>query len=166
MFTSILSAEAGSAARRFFYSAVFWLIVPVFIGLTTSTLLYMPGVQNIVPDALKTAINFGRLRPAHTTIAIFGWLSMAYAGSIFFLTPRLTGTTLYSERLANLTLVLSNLLMVGALISFPLGVTQGREYAEMVWPLDVLFLIIFSLLTYNVWQTVLRRTEKSIYITV
>ena len=166
MFASILSAEAGSAARRFFYSAVFWLIVPVFIGLMTSMLLYMPAVQNIVPDALKTAINFGRLRPAHVTIAIFGWLSMAYAGSIFFLTPRLTGTTLYSERLANLTLVLWNLMIVGALISFLLGFTQGREYAEMVWPLDVLFLVIFSLLTYNVWKTVARRTEKSIYITV
>ena len=46
------------------------------------------------------------------------------------------------------------------------GFTQGREYAEMVWPLDVLFLIIFALLTINVWRTVARRTEKSIYISV
>jgi cbb3-type cytochrome c oxidase subunit I len=166
MFKTILSDEPGSATRRFFYSAIFWLIIPVFIGLFTATLLYAPFVQEYVPAALKAVLNFGRLRPAHTTVAIFGWLSMAYAGAILFLTPRLTGTTLYSERLANFTLILWNVLMVGALISFPLGYTQGREYAEMVWPLDILFLVIFTLLCINVWQTVARRTEKSIYISV
>src|SRR5437867_2864428 len=129
MLASILSAESGSAARRFFYSSVCWLIVPVFIGLLTATLLYAPGVQVYVPDVLKAALNFGRLRPAHVNIAIFGWLSMAYAGAIYFLTPRLTGASLYSERLANLTLVLWNMMMVGALILLPLGFTQGREYA-------------------------------------
>lgn len=166
MLNSVLSHESGSAARRFFYSAIFWLIVPVFIGLFTATLLYAPPVQQYVPDALKAALNFGRLRPAHTTIAIFGWLSMAYAGAMLFLTPRLAGTQLYSERLANLTMVLWNVMMVGALISFPLGFTQGREYAEMVWPLDVLFLVIFTLLAINIWQTVARRTEQSIYISL
>ncbi len=166
MFQTILSDEPGSATRRFFYAAIFWLIVPVFIGLATAVLLYAPTVQNYIPDELKAALNFGRLRPAHTTVAIFGWLSMAYAGAMLFLTPRLTGTTLYSERLANFTLILWNALMVAALISFPLGYTQGREYAEMVWPLDILFLVIFTLLCVNIWKTVAQRTEQSIYVSV
>ncbi len=166
MLSSVLSSEPGSATRRFFYSAICWLIVPVFIGLFTAILLYAPPVQSYVPDALKAALNFGRLRPAHVNIAIFGWLSMVYAGAMLFLTPRLAGTQLYSERLANLTVVLWNLMMVGALISFPLGFTQGREYAEMIWPLDVLFLVIFTLLAINIWKTVARRTEKHIYISL
>src|SRR5207249_811597 len=67
---------------------------------------------------------------------------------------------------ANLTLVLWNVMIGAALVSFLLGFTQGREYAEMVWPLDVLFLIIFALLAINIWQTVARRTEKQIYISL
>src|SRR5439155_22770340 len=132
----VLIGEPVSATRRFSYSAIFWLIVPVFLGLFTATLLYAPLVQQFVPDFLKANLNFGRLRPAHVNVAIYGWLSMAYAGAMLFLTPRLAGTQLYSERVGNLTMVLWNLLMAGALISFPLGFTQGREYAEMVWPLD------------------------------
>src|SRR3989442_14310004 len=111
MLNSIVSSEPGSATRRFLYSAIFWLIVPVFIGLFTATLLYAPPVQQFVPDFLKANLNFGRLRPAHVNVAIYGWLSMAYAGAMLFLTPRLAGTKLYSERLANLTLVLWNLMI-------------------------------------------------------
>src|SRR5437870_3894287 len=154
MFDHLRGLELGGVARRLCLSAVFCLLVPVFIGLFTATLLYAPVVQGYVPLEIRAALNFGRLRPAHVNIAIFGWLSMAYAGAMLFLTPRLAGTQLYSERLGNLTMVLWNLLMAGALISFPLGFTQGREYAEMVWPLDVLFLIIFALLAVNIWQTV------------
>ncbi len=166
MLDTLLSREPGSATRRFFLSAIFWLIVPVFIGLFTATLLYAPPVQSYVPLEIRAALNFGRLRPAHTNIAIYGWLSMAYAGAMLFLTPRLAGTTLFSERLGNLTMVLWNALMIGALITFPLGFTQGREYAEMIWPLDVLFLIIFTLMAINIWRTVARRTEKQLYISL
>lgn len=166
MLDRLLSREPGSAARRFFLSAVVWLIVPVFIGLFTATLLYAPVVQTYVPMEIRAAFNFGRLRPAHVNIAIFGWLSMAYAGAMLFLTPRLAGAPLYSERLGNLTMVLWNVMMVGALISLPLGFTQGREYAEMVWPLDVLFLVIFALMAVNIWMTVARRTEKQLYISL
>ena len=64
--------------------------------------------------------------------------------------PRLTGSPLYSEKLGNLALILWNVLNIGILVTFPLGYTQAREYAEMIWPLDILFLIIFILVGINV----------------
>ena len=73
-----------SAARYFLYSAVFWLIVPIFAGLAMAIFLYEPHVQNLTPEALKPYLNFGRLRPMHVNVAIYGWLSMIYAGSMLY----------------------------------------------------------------------------------
>jgi cbb3-type cytochrome c oxidase subunit I len=162
----MLSNKEGSAAKGFFYSAVFWLIVPVFVGLLMALLLSYPSLQHYIPGLLKTPINFGRLRPMHVNLAIFGWLSMAYVAGIFYVVPRLTGAKLYSEKLGNLTLVLWHLLNIGILITFPLGYTQAREYAEMVWPLDILFLIIFILVGINVWGTIVRRKEEKLYVSL
>ncbi|MEK6574160.1 MAG: cbb3-type cytochrome c oxidase subunit I, partial [Chloroflexota bacterium] len=162
----MLQDEPGSASRRFIYSAIVWLLVPGLFGLTLATYLYVPWVQDIVPLAIKPFLSFGRLRPAHVNVAIFGWLSQAYTGAILFVIPRLTRAKLYSERLAHVNWWLWNLMILGAMITLPLGMTQGREYAEMIWPLDLLLVLNFVLLGINVWGTVLRRTEKKIYISV
>lgn len=161
-----MSNKEGSAAKNFFYSAIFWLVIPVFAGLFMAILLSYPALQQYIPDPLRASINFGRLRPMHVNLAIFGWLSMAYVAGIFYVTPRLTGAKLYSEWLGNLTLVLWHLFNIGILITFPLGYTQAREYAEMIWPLDILFLIIIILVGINVWGTVMRRTEEKLYISL
>lgn len=158
-------------SRRLFYSAVFWLGVAVVGGLFMAVLLASPPSQQYVPQALKSVLNFGRVRPMHVTIAVFGWLSMAYGASMLFLVPRLVSAPLYSPRLGTLTVWLWNLLMLLAFAAFPLGMTQGREYAEMIWPLDLLFLLILILIGVNVWGTVfqkagVRSDNRPLYITV
>ena len=100
----MLSNKEGSAARGFFYAAVVWLVVPVLVGLLLAILLSYPAAQQYLPQPLQVSLNFGRLRPMHVNLAIFGWLSMAYVAGIYYITPRLTGARLYSERLGNLTL--------------------------------------------------------------
>ena len=162
----MLSTEPGSASRRFFYSAIFWLIVPGILGLTLATLLYVPSIYDNLPLALKPTLSFGRLRPAHVNLMIFGWLSQAYAGAILYILPRLTRARLYSERLAHVNWWLWNVMIVGAVITLPMGLTQGREYTEMIWPLDLLFVLNMVLLAINIWGTVARRTEPKIYVSL
>ncbi|MDW8325496.1 MAG: cbb3-type cytochrome c oxidase subunit I [Anaerolineales bacterium] len=158
--------EPGSASRRFFYSSIFWLLVPGLFGLILAAFLYVPTIYDSLPLWLKPYLSFGRLRPAHVNLAIFGWLSQAYVGAILFIVPRLTRAKLYSERLAHVNWWLWNLMVLGAMITLPLGLTQGREYAELIWPLDLLLVLNFVLLGINIWGTVLRRTEPKIYISV
>jgi cbb3-type cytochrome c oxidase subunit I len=154
------------AARYLLYSAVFWLIVPMFAGLAMAIFLYEPHAQELTPEALKPYLSFGRLRPMHVNVAIYGWVSMVWAGSMLYLTPRLCATRLFSERLAWATMALWNVMILGTAVSLPLGFTQAREYAEMVWPLDLIFLALFAMLAVNVWGTVRRRREKRIYISL
>ena len=160
------SNEPGSASKRFFYSSIFWLIVPGIVGLLMATFLYIPALFDALPLALKPYLSFGRIRPAHVNLMIFGWLSQAYVGGILFILPRLTRTRLYSERLAHANWWLWNLMLVGAAVTLPLGLTQGREYAEMIWPLDWLLIVNWALLTINIWATFARREEPKVYISL
>ncbi|MCC7360612.1 MAG: cbb3-type cytochrome c oxidase subunit I [Anaerolineales bacterium] len=162
----MFSTEPGSASRRFFYSAIFWLLAPGLLGLVLATLLYVPALQDTLPLGLKPYLSFGRLRPTHVNLTIFGWLSQAYAGAILFILPRITRTRLFSERLANANLWLWNLMLVGAAITLPAGLTQGREYAELIWPLDLLLIANWVLLAINIWGTFARRTEPKVYISL
>src|SRR3972149_4607077 len=93
------SDEPGSASRRFIYSAIFWLLVPGLIGLFLATFLYVPAIYDKFPLAVKPYLSFGRLRPAHVNIMIYGWLSQAYAGAILFILPRLTRARLRRGRM-------------------------------------------------------------------
>jgi cbb3-type cytochrome c oxidase subunit I len=162
----MLSDKPGSASLRFFYASLFWLIVPGLMGLFLATFLYTPAFYDHLPLTIKPFLSFGRLRPAHVNLMIFGWLSQAYAGAILYIVPRLTRTRLYSERLAHVNWWLWNLMNLGALVTLPLGLTQGREYAEMIWPLDLLFVLNMLLLGLNIWVTVLRRKEPKIYVSL
>lgn len=161
-----LSQEERQIIRGYFYSAVFWLVVPVLVAILLAILLYSPLFQYLIPLSIRPYLNFGRLRPMHVNVAIFGWLSMAYAGSMLYITRRLTGSALYSARLARVTLWLWNLLIIAAALTLPMGMTQGREYAEMIWPLDLLFLLVIGLLGVNIWGTVARRQEPKLYVSL
>ena len=88
------------AARWFLCSAVFWLVIPGLAGLFMAFFLFFPVISDHIPMALRPYLQFGRLRPMHVNLAIFGWLSMVYAGSMLFIVPRLTRAPLFSDKLA------------------------------------------------------------------
>src|SRR3990170_3238918 len=88
------------AARWFVYSAVLWFLVAGAVGLVLAAFLYTPSVQSFIPEAWRGPLNFGRLRPMHVNVLLFGWLSMLYAAAFLYLTARRTGTTLFSDALA------------------------------------------------------------------
>ena len=158
--------EQDAVSCRFFYAAIFWLVVPGVLGLILATLLYVPQWHDTLAPGLQRYLSFGRLRPTHVNLVIFGWLSQVYMGGIFYILPRLTRARLFSEGLARTTWWLWNLMIVGALVSLPSGWTQGREYAELIWPLDLLFIASMVLLAVNIWGTVLRRREPKIYVSL
>jgi cbb3-type cytochrome c oxidase subunit I len=131
-----------------------------------ATQLYLPSAQGLLSFSLRGPLNFGRLRPMHVNAMIFGWLSLVYAGAMLYITRRLTDAPLFSPGLARTGLWLWNLMLVGASITLLLGLNQGREYAEMIWPFDLLFLVLIVLLGINIWGMVARRQEPKLYVSV
>lgn len=161
MFQHLFSDEPDSAARTFWYSACVWFLVGTTIGLLTSLYFVYPDVMRGVPY-----LSFGRLRPMHTNGVLFGWISMAQIGTMFYILPRLCRRRLWSERLANFTAWAWNATIAFGLLTLDLGYTEGKEYAEFCRPVDVLVIVALLLLTYNVLMTIANRREPLMYVSL
>ncbi len=157
----ILPSDPGSASRRFFLSSAFWLVIGLVFGL-------IGAMEMIAPDAMPSyaQLTFGRIRPTHINILVFGFLLSAFFGGFLWIVPAVCRTDLVSERVANFAVWFWNLIIVGITYTQPHGMTQGREYAELPWVLDVAILAAVAVLLYLVFGTIMRRKEKLLYVSV
>ena len=146
--------------RAWLYSAIFWLTIVDLFGLILALELISPNLFGGVPWLV-----FSRIRPLHVNGVIFAWLSMMYWGAAFYMLPRLTGRkSMWSENLAVWTARGWNVWFVLGIITIMAGMTQGREYAEFIWPLDIFLLILWGANIVNVIMTVLQRRVKPLYV--
>ena len=152
----------NSAAKIWLFSSIFWLTFVDLVGLTMATELVTPNLFGGIPWLL-----FSRIRPIHVNGVIFAWLSSMYFGGIFYVLPRLLGrSTIWSEKLGVWTAWGWNLMFTLAVISLAAGYSQGREYAEFIWPIDVFLVVLWVLNIFNIIMTVLERRVKPLYVTV
>ncbi len=153
--------HSDRAALLWLYSSIVWLTIVDLFGLILALELISPNLFGGIPWLV-----FSRVRPLHVNGVIFAWLSMMYWGAIFYMVPRLTGLrTIWSERLATWTAWGWNLWFLLGIISILLGRTQGREYAEFIWPLDVFLVILWFSNVVNIIMTVLNRRVRPLYVT-
>jgi cytochrome c oxidase cbb3-type subunit 1/cytochrome c oxidase cbb3-type subunit I/II len=148
-------------AKGFCLTAGFWMTVATFMGLLGATEL-------IAPDLTENIgwIVFGRVRPIHVNLVLFGFVTPGLLAAAFYYLPRILRTELFSEMLGVVTVVLWNLVLIGVVVTLAAGYTQGREYAEMIWPVDMGVVLIFSLVLVNFLMTVIRRKEPMLYVSV
>jgi len=155
----LLPSDPGSATRRFFLTSAAWLSVGLLFGLLAAGTM-------VAPDLLPSWawLSFGRMRPTHINLVIFGFLMPAYFGGFLWVVPAVCRVPLFSERLANFAVWFWNLIVAGIVCALPLGYTQGREYAELPWILDVAILVAVAVLIVLVFGTIARRTERLLYV--
>ncbi|MDE3245316.1 MAG: cbb3-type cytochrome c oxidase subunit I, partial [Acidobacteriota bacterium] len=139
-----------SASKRFMISAAIWVLVGTLFGLIAATEYFAPDLIHGVPQ-----LSFGRLRPTHINVVAFGFLSMANVGAIFYVIPELCRTKLHSERVGNILMLAWNAVIVAGIFCLTNGITEGREYAELPWFLDILLLAALLVYCWLVWMTVL-----------
>ena len=147
--------------RGYFLSASGWLVVGTVGG-------FIGAIELVAPDLLGNIpwIVFGRVRQVHTNVNMFGFVGTGLLGAAHYLVPTLLRTSLYSQRIGKLTLWLWNLAIAVGVVTLSLGHTQNREYAEFIWPIDIGVLIVLALIFYNLFQTLRRRTENLLYVSI
>lgn len=153
--------ELHRTARSFCFTSAFWMVIATLFGLTTA-------VEFIAPELLGNIswLSFGRIRPIHTNLVIFGFVTPGLLAVAFYVLPILLRTELYSEKLGAITVLLWNLFLVAIVITLAMGYTQGREYAEAIWAIDILVAVVFSLIFFNMIMTVRQRREHILYVSV
>ncbi|MDY7109632.1 MAG: cytochrome-c oxidase, cbb3-type subunit II [Planctomycetota bacterium] len=168
--TAVPAAEADPTSRRrfacddrlvgrFMLAAILWGLLGLLAGLYLALELVVPALNLDLP-----AITFGRLRPVHTNVLIFGFAGNAFFAAVYYSIQRLLEARLFSGRLGGLHFWLWQLVIVAAAVTLPLGFTQGREYGELAWPLDVALAVAWLLFAVNVFATIARRRVKRLYV--
>jgi cytochrome c oxidase cbb3-type subunit 1 len=147
----------------FFLSSACWFFVATLGGLLLASSMVAPDLSlyRNIPWLV-----FGRLRPIHTNMMIFGFVGSALIGAIHYLVPRLVRAPLCSVAAARLSLWIWNMAVAAGTVTLALGHTQSREYAEWIWPVDVMVLLALTITFFNLLKTVAARKEELLYVSV
>lgn len=109
---------------------------------------------------------FGRLRPLHTNAAIFAFVgNMMFAG-IYHSTQRLCKVRTACDLLTKIHFWGWQLIIVAAAITLPLGLTQSKEYAELIWPIDIMVAVVWVIFGINFFWTIAKRNEPTLYVAI
>jgi cytochrome c oxidase cbb3-type subunit I/II len=111
-------------------------------------------------------LTFGRLRPLHTNAVIFAFVgNMMFAG-IYYSLQRLLKVRTASDVLSKIHFWGWQLIIVAAAITLPLGLTRGKEYAELIWPINIAVAVIWLVFAVNFFWTIAKRNEPTLYVAI
>jgi cytochrome c oxidase cbb3-type subunit 1 len=142
-------------------ATAFWGVVGFLVGVVIAFQLAFPQL-NI--DHAMGILNFGRLRPLHTSAVIFAFGGNALIMSAFYIVQRTSATRLFGGNLGWFVFWGWQLMIVLAATSYVLGGTQGKEYAETVWYIDIWIAVVWVAFLLAFIGTLWNRKEPHIYV--
>ncbi len=146
--------------RLFAGATVIWGIVGMLVGVIIALQLAFPALNLGIEYA-----SFGRLRPLHTNAIIFAFAGNAFFTAIYYSTQRLCKARMFSDMLSKLHFWGWQAIIVAAALTLPLGYTQGKEYAELEWPIDIAIAVVWvGFFGVNFFGTLVRRRERHMYV--
>lgn len=144
--------------RQFMLASVIFGAVAMIAG------VFIASQLNYHELNLAEWLTFGRLRPLHTNAAIFAFVgNMMFAG-IYYSTQRLCKCRMGNDTLSAIHFWGWQLIIVAAAISLPLGFSRGKEYAELIWPINIAVAVIWVVFAVNFFLTLHKRNEPSLYV--
>lgn len=149
-----------TVVRQFSIMTVIWGIVGMTVGVFIAAQLVWPGLNFDLPW-----LTFSRLRPLHTNAVIFAFGGSGLMATSFYVVQRTCQARLFGGKyLASFVFWGWMLVIVLAAITLPLGFTQSLEYAELIWPIDVLLAVVWVCYAIVFFGTIVKRKTKHIYV--
>ncbi len=146
--------------KKFVIATTFWGVVGFLVGVYVALELAFPALNGDI-----AWIGFGRLRPVHTSAVIFAFGGSALIGTSLYVVQRTCRAPLFGgPALANFIFWGYQLFIVAAAISYVSGYTQGREYAEPEWIIDLWLTIVWVAYLICFTGTLIKRKEPHIYV--
>src|SRR6478609_3858165 len=163
------------SVRRFMTASLCWGIIGMLVGVLAATQLSWWQMNGKFLEAISfglfkaeglSYITFGRIRPLHTNAVIFAFVgNMAFAG-IYYSTQRLCKVRMASDFLSSIHFWGWQAIILGAAITLPAGLTRGKEYAELIWPLNLAVVVIWVIFAVNFFWTLAKRNERALYVSL
>lgn len=144
--------------KLFTIAALFWGVAGMVAGLYLALELTWPLLN------FSEYINFGRLRPLHTSAVIFAFGGNVLFATSFYVVQRTCRVRLWNDKLATFIFWGYQIFIVMAATGYLMGFTQGKEYAEPEWYSKLWLTVVWVcyLLVYLV--TLIKRQEPHIYV--
>jgi cytochrome c oxidase cbb3-type subunit 1 len=139
-------------------ATMFWGLAGLAAGLLIALQLAFPWL-NVEPY-----LNFGRVRPLHTSAVIFAFGGNALIATSFYVVQRTCRTQLAFPSLARFVFWGYQIFIVLAATGYLLGITQSKEYAEPEWYVDLWLTIVWVAYLAVFIGTLARRREPHIYV--
>lgn len=151
----------NKTVRNFAYATVIWGIVGFLVGVIIAFQLAFP----ILNFDLQY-ITYGRLRPIHTNAVIFAFVGNGIFTGVYYSLQRLLKARMWSDTLSKIHFWGWQSIIVLAAVTLSIGLTQGKEYAELIWPIDILVALIWVVFGINMFGTILTRRERHMYVAI
>ncbi|NCU11442.1 MAG: cytochrome-c oxidase, cbb3-type subunit I [Sphingomonadaceae bacterium] len=137
----------------------FWGCVGFLVGLFIALQLAFPAL-----NLGFEYTTFGRLRPLHTSAVIFAFGGTALIATSFYIVQRTCRARLALPGVAKFVFWGYQLFIVLAATGYVLGVSQGKEYAEPEWYVDLWLTIVWVAYLAVFVGTIMKRKEPHIYV--
>lgn len=151
----------NKVVRAFTVATLVWGIVGMLVGVIIALQMAHP----IFNFELKW-LSFGRLRPLHTNAVIFAFVGNGVFTAVYHSSQRLLKARMFNDMLSWIHFWGWQLIIVCAAVTLPLGLTSGKEYAELEWWIDILIAVVWVVFAINFFGTLAKRRERHIYVAI
>lgn len=159
-----------TVTKMFMLTTVLLGLVGMLIGVILAWQLAFPGVNTILGEGLAEYTNFSRLRPLHTDAVAYGFTLSAIWASWYYIGQRVLKVSMAESPflmfIGKLHFWLYLVVVVAVVVSLFLGLTQSKEYAEFIWPIDIGVVVVWVLWGVSMFGLIGIRREKSLYISM
>ncbi len=147
--------------RKFISATVLWGAVGMLVGVIIALqLAYWPANLGM------PWTTFGRLRPLHTNAVVFAFAGNSVFAGIYWSMQRLCKVRMFNDGLSNFHFWGWQAIIVSAAVTLPLGLTQGKEYAELIWPIDLAIAVVWVAFGINFFGTIAVRRVEHLYVSL
>ncbi|MBX3485468.1 MAG: cytochrome-c oxidase, cbb3-type subunit I [Phenylobacterium sp.] len=152
---------ADGVIRAGVIATMFWAVAGLSAGVLVAAQLSWPTIFYF-PDL--EWLNFGRLRPLHTSAVIFAFGGNALIATSFWVVQRTCKARLAGGVWPWFVFWGYQLFIVLAATGYLAGITQSREYAEPEWYVDLWLTIVWVAYLLVFLGTIWKRKEPHIYV--
>jgi cytochrome c oxidase cbb3-type subunit I/II len=162
---------SNSNLDTFYYDNTYvrnFLIATTIFGVIGMSVGLLVACQFVWPEANFGIqyTTFGRIRPLHTNAIIFAFVGNGIFAGVYYSLQRLCKARMYSDLLSKIHFWGWQTIILAAAITLPLGMTSGKEYAELEWPIDIAITIIWIVFGINMFMTIIKRRERHLYVAI
>lgn len=151
----------NTTVRNFAYATTLWGVVGMLVGLYAALQMVWPSLSM---DWAPTT--FGRVRPVHTNAIIFAFVGNGIFMGVYYSLQRLCKARMWSDALSKIHFWGWQAIIVSAAVTLLMGYTQGKEYAELEWPIDIAITLIWVVFGLNMMMTIIKRRENTLYVAI